>query len=151
MSEMDVPALTIVGVEGLFGCIALFGCILPIAQVCTALNIPVQLNPLQRSGQHVSNGLDARSIVMLPSILFGHHHKCVLLVAVSAGPGRRRGARGQHRVVAHDHPRSGGCRELHASHAVSQAAHAAPAAACPLRLQGSRSTYIVPACCSACD
>jgi hypothetical protein len=33
MSEMDVPALTIVGMEGLFGCIALFGCILPIAQV----------------------------------------------------------------------------------------------------------------------
>lgn len=33
MSEMDIPALTIVGMEGLFGCIALFGCILPIAQV----------------------------------------------------------------------------------------------------------------------
>lgn len=33
MSEMDVPALTIVGMEGLFGCITLFGCILPIAQV----------------------------------------------------------------------------------------------------------------------
>jgi drug/metabolite transporter (DMT)-like permease len=32
MSEMDIPALTIVGMEGLFGCIALFGCILPIAQ-----------------------------------------------------------------------------------------------------------------------
>ena len=32
MSEMDIPALTIVGMEGLFGCLALFGCILPIAQ-----------------------------------------------------------------------------------------------------------------------
>ena len=33
MSEMNVPALTVVGVEGLFGCIALFAAILPIAQV----------------------------------------------------------------------------------------------------------------------
>lgn len=33
MSEMDIPALTVVGVEGLFGSIALFGAILPLAQV----------------------------------------------------------------------------------------------------------------------
>jgi len=33
MSEMNIPALTVVGVEGLFGSIALFGAILPIAQV----------------------------------------------------------------------------------------------------------------------
>jgi drug/metabolite transporter (DMT)-like permease len=32
MSEMDIPALTVVGVEGLFGSIVLFGAILPIAQ-----------------------------------------------------------------------------------------------------------------------
>jgi hypothetical protein len=38
MSEMDIPALTIVGMEGLFGCVALFGCILPIAQASSFAN-----------------------------------------------------------------------------------------------------------------
>lgn len=33
MSEMNVPALTVVGIEGLFGTVALFAVILPIAQV----------------------------------------------------------------------------------------------------------------------
>jgi hypothetical protein len=45
MSEMDIPALTIVGMEGLFGCIALFGCILPIAQVRKRVDCPTSRDP----------------------------------------------------------------------------------------------------------
>lgn len=46
MSEMDIPALTIVGMEGLFGCIALFGCILPIAQVRGPVDCPTSRDPV---------------------------------------------------------------------------------------------------------